>query len=174
MKEIEKEIIEIMICDDNKVNAKVTDGKEFNEGTTKSIEASRHAKGSLIIKPVELVTINDSVWPPGFGTTEESSHIPNVTTMSKLPLKNSWQSAIRDQLNNMMKLGLQKHFKLRVRTEGKSIDKLEFVNIEVSKRSIENGSVSKSQPIRSSLFYIDLQQLFWLREKHLSNKLNKQ
>lgn len=94
---------------------------------------------------IEIVHLNESTWSPNPGPEDDSPRQEASHIVSKVSLQSKWQSVLKDQLNNAVKLGLDKHFSMRVKAEGSVADKPEYISIEMSKKLHRPSDSSRSR-----------------------------
>ncbi len=69
---------------------------------------------------------------------------PASVTLSKLSIQENWKPAVRDQLNNMVKLNLHRYFDMNVNTEPDKQGNPAFLNINIKFK--QPSSQSNSPP----------------------------
>ena len=71
---------------------------------------------------------------------------PSSVTLSKLSIQENWKPAVRDQLNNMVKLNLHRYFDMNVNTEPDNQGNPAFLNINIKFKQPSSHSQSNSPP----------------------------
>ena len=71
---------------------------------------------------------------------------PSSVTLSKLSIQENWKPAVRDQLNNMVKLNLHRYFDMNVNTEPDNQGNPAFLNINIKFKQPSSQSQSNSPP----------------------------